>query len=266
METSTILTIGLLGIWCSMCVDDKDTSDQRMLGYALGFGLLFILVCKNLYSEEDEEDEEDDECSIYEYASNQTPDEGFFCRLGSFFDTLFGKFIVLVLILVIIVLIVNAAVTLTEYYKEKEGRKRPKDGALLVGHNMGDQVFVESYDGYVVIDGTHRGRIVDMNLDARTCWDRDEALTKALSSADEAVNRAKDILSTGAVTPAVAGRTVNAAEDVKKRIKASLEVERKAADAAKAVVAEAEAAAKAAAAKEAREAAKAAKTAEAVSN
>ena len=59
METSTILTIGLLGIWCSMCVDDKDTSDQRMLGYALGFGLLFILVCKDLYSE--------DECSRYEY-------------------------------------------------------------------------------------------------------------------------------------------------------------------------------------------------------
>ena len=44
-----------------MCVDDKDTSDQRMLGYALGFGLLFILVCKNLYSEEDEEDEEDED-------------------------------------------------------------------------------------------------------------------------------------------------------------------------------------------------------------
>ena len=59
METSAILTIGLLGIWCSLCVDDKDKSDQRMLGYALGFGLLFILFCKNLYSE--------DECSRYEY-------------------------------------------------------------------------------------------------------------------------------------------------------------------------------------------------------
>ena len=33
-----------------------------MLGYALGFGLLFILVCKNLYSEE--------ECSTYEYVTN----------------------------------------------------------------------------------------------------------------------------------------------------------------------------------------------------
>ena len=54
-----------MGIWCSLCVDDKDKSDQRMLGYALGFGLLFILVCKNLYSEE--------ECSTYEYATNQTP-------------------------------------------------------------------------------------------------------------------------------------------------------------------------------------------------
>ena len=80
METSTILTIGLLGIYGAQCVsiDDKDTSSQRMLGYALGFGLLFILVCKNLYSEEDEEDEEDDECSIYEYASNQTPMKAFF--------------------------------------------------------------------------------------------------------------------------------------------------------------------------------------------
>ena len=59
METSAILTIGLLCVWCSLCVDDKDKSDQRILGYALGFGLLFILVCKNLYSE--------DECSRYEY-------------------------------------------------------------------------------------------------------------------------------------------------------------------------------------------------------
>jgi hypothetical protein len=59
METSAILTIGLLCVWCSLCVDDKDKSDQRMLGYALGFGLLFILVCKDLYSE--------DECSRYEY-------------------------------------------------------------------------------------------------------------------------------------------------------------------------------------------------------
>ena len=70
METSTILTIGLLGIWCSLCVDDKDTSEQRMLGYALGFGLLFILVCKNLYSK-------DKECSTYEYATNQTPPPSF---------------------------------------------------------------------------------------------------------------------------------------------------------------------------------------------
>jgi hypothetical protein len=63
METSAILTIGLLGIWCSLCVDDKDKSDQRMLGYALGFGLLFILVCKDLYSEDD--------CSRYEYLDDE---------------------------------------------------------------------------------------------------------------------------------------------------------------------------------------------------
>ena len=66
MKTSAILTIGLLCVWCSLCVDDKDKNDQRILGYALGFGLLFILVCKNLYSE-------DEECSTYEYATNQTP-------------------------------------------------------------------------------------------------------------------------------------------------------------------------------------------------
>jgi hypothetical protein len=71
MNTSAIVTIGLLGIWCSLCADDKDKSDQRMLGYALGFGLLFILVCKNLYSEE----EEDEECSIYEYVTNEPANE-----------------------------------------------------------------------------------------------------------------------------------------------------------------------------------------------
>jgi hypothetical protein len=63
MKTSAILTIGLLCVWCSLCVDDKDKNDQRMLGYALGFGLLFILVCKNLYSK-------DKECSTYEYVVN----------------------------------------------------------------------------------------------------------------------------------------------------------------------------------------------------
>lgn len=63
MKTSAILTIGLLCVWCSLCVDDKDKSDQRMLGYALGFGLLFILVCKNLYGEDD--------CSRYEYLDDE---------------------------------------------------------------------------------------------------------------------------------------------------------------------------------------------------
>ena len=67
METSAILTIGLLGVWCSLCVDDKDKSDQRMLGYALGFGLLFILVCKDLYSE--------DECSRYEYLDGENDND-----------------------------------------------------------------------------------------------------------------------------------------------------------------------------------------------
>ena len=71
MKTSAILTIGLLCVWCSLCVDDKDKSDQRMLGYALGFGLLFILVCKNLYSEE----EEDEECTTYEYVTNEPANE-----------------------------------------------------------------------------------------------------------------------------------------------------------------------------------------------
>ena len=69
MKTSAIFTIGLLCVWCSLCVDDKDTNDQRMLGYALGFGLLFILVCKNLYSK-------DKECSTYEYVvNNETADQ-----------------------------------------------------------------------------------------------------------------------------------------------------------------------------------------------